>query len=90
MIASEIRQYLADLDPDLLLADGFDDALLGYVQRFNQTVALYDRAKCIEILMKRDEMSDEDAEEFFEFNVVGAFVGDYTPAFATLLKTEQP
>jgi len=90
MIASEIRQYLADLDPDLLLADGFDDALLGYVQRFNQTVALYDRTKCIEILMKRDEMSDEDAEEFFEFNVVGAFVGDYTPAFATLLKTEQP
>ena len=90
MIASEIRRYLADLDPDLLLADGFDDALIGYVQKFNQTAALYDRQKCIEILMKRDGMTDEEAEEFFEFNVVGAFVGDYTPAFATLLKTEQP
>jgi hypothetical protein len=90
MMASEIRRYLADLDPDLLLADGFDDALIGYVQKFNQTAALYDRQKCIEILMKRDGMTDEEADEFFEFNVVGAFVGDYTPAFATLLKTEQP
>jgi hypothetical protein len=29
-------------------------------------------------------MSHEEAEEFFEFNVIGSWVGDYTPCFATL------
>ena len=90
MTPAEMRAHLAEQDPDLLFADGFDLALLGSVQRFNQTVALYDRQKCIQVLMGRDGMTEEEAEEFFEFNVVGAFVGDYTPAFATLLKTEQP
>lgn len=85
MRGSEIRTYLAELDADVLTADGFDDALIGYVQQFNLTVALYDRQKCIEILMKRDGMDEDDANEFFEFNVQGAYVGDTTPAFATIL-----
>ena len=87
--AAEMRAHLTEQDPDLLFADGFDLALLGCVQRFNQTVVLYDRQKCIQVLMNRDGMSSEEAEEFFEFNVVGAFVGDYTPAFATILTGPQ-
>lgn len=44
----------------------------------------YDRDKCIEILMLRDHMSYETAVEFFEFNTIGAWMGENTPAFATL------
>jgi hypothetical protein len=78
-------ENLSEINPDALLADGFEDALIGYVERFGQpTVALYDREKCIGVLMKRDGMSREDAEEFFGFNVIGAWVGENTPAFATL------
>ncbi len=73
----------AEVDPDILFADGFAHALIGYVQQFNTVMALYDRAKCIRILMKRDGMTEEGAEEFFEFNVVGAWAGKNTPAFAT-------
>lgn len=69
------------------LADGFEDALIGWVQRFNATVPLYDRERCIEILVQRDGMDYEAAEEFFDFNVVGAWVGDGTPAFATVLRS---
>ena len=42
-----------------------------------------DRSKVIDILMR--DMSHEDAEEFFEFNIQCAYVGDRTPVFATIL-----
>lgn len=86
MKPQEIKEHLAEMDEEILLADGFEDALLGYVEVFNKTVALYDRAKCIKVLMKRDGMDEDEAIEFFEFNVTGAYVGEYTPAFATILK----
>jgi len=72
-------------DADALMADGFEDALIGYSQQFTKTVALYDYDKCIKILMERDGMTWEGAVEFFEFNVQGAWVGESTPAFATLI-----
>jgi len=83
MTHAEKREALSEIDPEILLADGFEDALIGHVQIFSKTAALYDRAKCIKILRKRDGMTEEEAEEFFEFNVAGAYVGEHTPAFAT-------
>lgn len=77
------REDLAFLD-DALFADGFDAALIGYVQRGAATVALYDARKCIEILITEDGMTVEEAIEFFDYNVLGAWVGDGTPAFAFL------
>jgi hypothetical protein len=48
---------------------------------------IYDEDKCIQILMERDGMTDEEAIEFFEFNVVGAYVGEYTPVYVRLGST---
>jgi len=64
-----------------LVADGFDDAIIGIGRQFNTDIVVYDEEKCIKILMERDGMTDEEAEEFFEFNVVGAYVGEHTPVF---------
>ena len=65
-----------------LLADGFEDAVLGVVHRCGQVpVVVYDRAECLLILQRRDGMSYADAEEHFSFNVEGAWVGQGTPAF---------
>lgn len=90
MTPEQVRTQLAEQDPDIVLADGFEDALLGYVEVFSRSIALYDRAKCIRILMTRDGMDREDAEEFFDFNVTGAYVGEMTPAFATFLRRPEP
>ena len=81
------REQLADeYDPDLLFLDGFDDALIGVSSRFGQpTVALYDLDKILESLMAQG-MSHEEAEEYFSFNIIGAWVGEMTPAFATIPK----
>lgn len=68
----------------MLLADGFEAAFLGVIRPIgagHKAIAVYDSAKCIQILMERDGMDEEEAEEFFEFNTAGAYVGDQTPVY---------
>jgi hypothetical protein len=73
------------MDTPILLADGFEDALMGLCTRFGGLrVAAYDRNKCIDILIKRDGMDWEEAEEYFQFNTEGAWMGEGTPVFITL------
>ena len=66
---------------EALYADGFEEALIGTGTRFNYEVAIYSFAKCLDVLVTRDEMSYEDAEEYMYFNVLGAYVGENTPIF---------
>ena len=78
------KDELAEDYPDMLFCDGFDEALIGTVSRFGmETVALYDRTKIIEVLM-RDGLTWEEAEEHFSFNIIGAWAGENTPAFSEM------
>lgn len=67
--------------PDLLKADGFDEAIIGVVQRVGVQAICYDEDKVIEILMERDGMTLIEAMEYFDFNIAGAWVGESTPFF---------
>ena len=68
---------------DIVLADGFEEAFVGVSRRFDmyEPVATYDYDKCIQILIDRDGMDPDEAIEFFEFNVLGSWVGERTPTF---------
>jgi hypothetical protein len=82
----EKREILAEIDEGILLADGFEEALVGYTERAGTPIcAAYDRYECLRILVERDGLSLEEAEEHFEFNVVSAYVGGQTPVFITRL-----
>jgi hypothetical protein len=70
---------ISEVYPELLKADGFDEAIVGVVQRMGIQAICYDQEKVIEILMR--DMSYEDAIEYFEFNIAGAWVGEATPFF---------
>jgi hypothetical protein len=63
--------------------DGFDEAILGpaSIWRSNSMVSVlvYDAELMRSILMSRDGMSAEDAREFIEFNIEGAYIGEDTP-----------
>ena len=65
------------------VADGFDDAFVGTtISAFGRNqVALYDYDKCIMILMHDNHMTEEDAIEYFNFNVIGSWVDKGTPIF---------
>ena len=94
---SEAKRLLTDNPPEwahgALLADGFEDALIGYGTRFNYPVAVYDYERCIAILeeqfrLSNDEPTDDEerdyyleAVEYFDFNVGGGYYGDSTPVF---------
>ena len=65
----------------IMLADGFEEAFVGIGQQFTHNFAVYDHGRCVQILMERDGMTEEEAEEFMEFNVTGAWVGKGTPVF---------
>lgn len=66
----------------VLLADGFDDAFLGIGMQFHNAVAVYDKEKCIDILVAGG-MRHYEAVEFFMYNVQGAYVGNQTPIYLT-------
>lgn len=79
-----IRELLAEYDEELVCADGFDDAIIGVCHIGANTIILYDMEKCIEILM-RDDMTYEDAMDYFYYNILGSHVGEKTPAFAEFI-----
>jgi hypothetical protein len=79
-----ILELIEESNPQALKADGFDDAIIGIASRcgMNDLIA-YDVSKCLTILMERDGMEYDEALEFFEFNVIGAYMGENTPIFIT-------
>ena len=90
-IKNAFMDIIAEVASEILIADGFDEAIIGYVERLGesgyQTYALYDKEKVISML--QDDMTREEAVEYFEYNILGAYVGKYTPAFATVLNVEE-
>jgi len=74
-----IKEELSYINEQALFANGFDDALLGIDML--DYIAVYDADKCLDILMQTSDMTREEAEEYFEFNTLGAYMGEYTPRF---------
>jgi len=80
--ADEILEELAEENPKALLADGFEDAFIGVARVHSKPpLVAYSCAACVKILMQRDGMTWEEAEEYFNFNVLQAHVGEGTPVF---------
>ena len=63
-------------DCDILKADGFDEAILG-IDSVNYRL-IYSVTRVIQILMD-EGMTDEDAWDYFGFNMECAYVGEQTP-----------
>lgn len=59
----------------------FDRAIVGAASRINLMVVAYDRELVIDALVTVDGMDRDDAEEYYEFNIAGAWMGDGTPVF---------
>jgi hypothetical protein len=72
MLAEILEKYP---DEEFLSADGFNNAILGVDEKSMRLI--YSIAKCIEILM--EDMSEEEAFEYFDYNVSGAYMGEKTP-----------
>lgn len=76
----EIDEALIEMDESALLMDGFDEAFIGFSRRVNEPLlAVYSWEKMVDVLIKRDGMDYEEAVEYIDYNVIGAWVGERTP-----------
>lgn len=65
----------------MITADGFDSCIIGKDTRDR---AIYDADAMIDVLIMRDDMTREEAEEFFWYNIDGSHLGDETPIYVFL------
>ena len=66
----------------MIKADGFDNAILGVTALPDGTeVLVYDKRRCIQILMFTLGFDYSAAIEFFEFNVKEADLGNEAPLY---------
>ena len=81
MTNDEKLELMAEIDPEMLLMPGYEDALIGVMTRCAQVpIAIYDVEKIIECLI-REGLSYEEAAEHLSYNMEGGWVGKYTPGF---------
>ena len=86
----QIDEYAEETGEDILvLGEGsdrnlYEEAIIGIADRFGmQSSVAYDYDKVIEILAR--DMDYEEAVEYFDFNIIGAWVGETTPLFIRVL-----
>ena len=82
----QVDEFADGGDEELLLLgegderDRFEPAIIGIAHRFGmQPIVAYDYRKVIEVFA--EDMDYEAAVEYFDFNVIGAWVGEGTPIF---------
>ena len=82
----DVLDRLRAENPYALLADGFENALVGICYRAGQLpLAAYDIEACMGILVMNG-MGHEEAEEYFHYNTLGSWMGEGTPVFLTIPK----
>lgn len=64
-------------DEQLTIADGFDEAVIG-IDVVGERI-IYSVQKVIDILMERDGMDEQDAIDWYEYNMQSTYVGEHTP-----------
>ena len=84
--ANKLPQWLEYIEDELsegaMKVDGFVDCICGVVERFGmESVLLYDTDTMIEKMMSQDGMSYQEAIEYFDYNIKGAWMGEGTPCF---------
>jgi hypothetical protein len=69
-----VREHLSEINPDAIMWDGLDEAIVGITECGK---AVYDIYK-MELIFART-MSFEEASEWVSFNILDAYVGEFTP-----------
>lgn len=77
-VATILRMLRAE-SPDVALWDNLDDAIVGIAERDGLAVAVYGYDRMVAAFVAREGWTEEEAVEWVDFNIVGAYVGPGTP-----------
>ena len=68
-----------------ILLDGLEEAIIGIVEEFgNGRRILYSKPKVLSILCERDLMTMGEAEEFYDYNILGLYASEQNAVFLDL------
>lgn len=75
-----------DEDTELMFLEPahlFDDAIIGISEPRGEQcpLVIYDSHRIVELLQEHEGMDWADAQEFYEFNISGAWMGEQTPLY---------
>jgi len=79
-----IKDYdIDEIAEGAILLNGLDEAILGVVEEFGAVGCriLYSKHKILTILCERDGMTWSEAEEFYDYNILGLYAGEQNPIF---------
>ena len=66
-----------------VLLDGLESAIVGIVEDFGSPgrKMLYSKQRILDILQERDLMTYGEAEEFYDYNILGLYAGEQNAIF---------
>ena len=69
-----------------VLLDGLESAIVGIVEDFGSPgrKMLYSKQRILDILQERDLMTMGEAEEFYDYNILGLYAGEQNAVFLDL------
>jgi hypothetical protein len=71
------------MNEDTLMIDDLDDALIGVCMTWHGNMmverAIYSGELIVDRLVETSDMTEEEAIEYIDFNIIGAYVGETTP-----------
>ena len=76
----------------MIMLEGFDDAFEGFVVQEKlqrPTVAVYNRKKCIKIIMIEKKYSENKAIDYFEKEIENLWEGDDAPLILNSISAEE-
>jgi|TARA_R110000772_G_C13127471_1_gene422490 hypothetical protein len=75
------KDFIDEMAEGAIVLTGFDDCIVGITEEFgNENRILYSVSKIIQSLVK-DGMTEEDALEYYSFNIIGGYFGEQNPIF---------
>lgn len=78
MTIEEIKEFAEGA----IILDGLDEAIMGIAEEFgNGYRIVYSKSKIFGILMNRDGMTEEEAIEFYEYNILGLYASPQNAIF---------
>ena len=79
------REYLQEVHPEVIMLEPaeLDVAILGLVERCGEEPVLLYSVKKLVGAFEAQGMTNEEAAEWVDFNILGAYMGETTPRFLT-------
>lgn len=83
-MSEDTKQWAIELlneeNPDAIFFNGLDEAIIGVgAVQHGDAIVVYSEDEIIRILMQRDDMEEEDAWDYYSYNIRGAYLGENTP-----------